>query len=129
MLPRYGAYALLMWSLGLTTLRWLLIALYPDQLSVVVFAQCLHAASFGIYHAVAIHLIHKFFVGPHQGRGQALYSSLSFGAGGALGSLASGYMWGAFSPQATYLAAAAISALAAIIAWYGLVTKRAEKNL
>jgi len=123
LMPRFGAYALLLWSLGLTTLRWLLIAWFPEWGGVIVFGQCLHAASFGIYHAVAIHLIHKFFIGRHQGRGQALYSSLSFGAGGAAGSLASGYIWVAVSPSATYLVAAFTSAVAFALAWLGVRTR------
>ncbi|MFC1750428.1 MFS transporter [Pseudomonadota bacterium] len=129
LMPRFGPYMLLLWSLGLTTVRWLLIAWFPELGGVIVFAQCLHAASFGIYHAVAIHLIHSFFVGRHQGRGQALYSSLSFGAGGALGSLGSGYIWAEVSPEATYLAAASISALAMIVTLWAIKLKYFEKNL
>ena len=120
LLPRYGAKALLLLSLGLTTLRWLLVAWLVESLQVMLFAQLLHAASFGIYHAVAIYLIHKMFIGRHQGRGQALYSSLSFGAGGAAGSLMSGYLWSGISPSATFLAAALLSALAFLLAWRGL---------
>lgn len=120
LLPRYGAKALLLLSLGLTTLRWLLVAWFVDSLAVMVFSQLLHAASFGIYHAVAIYLIHKMFIGRHQGRGQALYSSLSFGAGGAVGSLMSGYLWSGIGAAATFQAAALMSALAFLLAWRGL---------
>jgi len=120
LLPRYGAKALLLLSLGLTSLRWLLTAWFVDSLAVMVFSQLLHAASFGIYHAVAIYLIHKMFVGRHQGRGQALYSSLSFGAGGAVGSLMSGYLWSGIGATATFQAAALMSALAFLLAWRGL---------
>jgi PPP family 3-phenylpropionic acid transporter len=116
-LPRYGARRLLLASLALTTLRWLLIAGFADRLLVVLFAQTLHAASFGIYHAVAIHLVHQLFVGRNQGRGQALYSSLSFGAGGAVGSLAAGYVWTGLGAQWTYVFAAGASALAWGIAY------------
>ena len=116
-LPRFGACRLLIASLALTTLRWLLIAGFGDHLSIILGAQLLHAASFGVHHAVAIHLIHQYFVGRNQGRGQALYSSLSFGAGGAVGSLAAGYLWTAVGAQWTYVAAAAISGLAWAVAW------------
>jgi PPP family 3-phenylpropionic acid transporter len=124
LLPRYGARVLLMLSLGLTTLRWVLIAWFVDQLSVLLFAQLLHAASFGIYHAVAIHLIHHIFTGRLQGRGQALYSSLSFGAGGAVGSLLSGYLWSGVGATATFMVAAVMSALAFILTWRGLNTEK-----
>ena len=104
----------------LTTLRWILIALFVDQLWIMIFAQTLHAASFCVYHAVAIHLTHQLFTGRHQGRGQALYSSLSFGAGGAVGSLIAGYLWAGVGAQWMYAAAAATAALAGLIAWRGI---------
>lgn len=90
---RYALQTLLMISFLLAILRWTLITLFPTQLPVMVFAQTLHAATFGLHHAAAIRLIHQFFRGPHQGKGQALYSSVSFGAGGALGSLYGGFAW------------------------------------
>ena len=116
-LPRFGPRDLLLASVFLTTIRWVLLAGYPEQLGIILVAQTLHAASFGVYHAVAIHLIHVFFVGRHQGRGQALYSSLSFGAGGAVGSLASGYLWSGYGPQSTYLWAAVTSGAALGVTW------------
>ena len=61
-----------------------------------IFAQSLHAVTFGVYHVTAIQMIHQLFKGRHQGRGQALYSSLSFGAGGAIGSVYSGFAWDYF---------------------------------
>ena len=116
-LPTVGARVLLLSSLLLASLRWLLIALWPDHLLWVLIAQLLHAATFGVYHAVAIHLVHRYFVGRHQGRGQALYSSLSFGAGGAFGSLYAGYVWSGISPSASFVAAAGLSLMAAFLAW------------
>lgn len=114
--PRFGARCLLLVSLALTTVRWVLIALFAAQPGVIVFAQLLHAASFGVYHAIAIGLIHASFQGRHQGRGQALYSSISFGAGGAIGSLYAGYLWDSAGASPTFLLAALASAAAFAIA-------------
>lgn len=119
-LPRFGARRLLLVSIALTALRWLLIAGWPEHLIVVLFAQTLHAASFGVHHAVAIHLIHQLFVGRNQGAGQALYSSLSFGAGGAIGSLAAGYLWIGMGPEWMFGIAAGVSALAFVVAFRGI---------
>jgi MFS transporter, PPP family, 3-phenylpropionic acid transporter len=58
-----------------------------------VLAQLMHAATFGAYHAASLAAIHQFFRGRTQARGQALYTSLGFGAGGVLGGLASGWLW------------------------------------
>lgn len=120
LLPRYGHRRLLIISLILTSVRWLIIAWCVDSVAMMLFAQLLHAASFGVYHAVAISLIHRFFPGRHQGRGQALYSSVSFGAGGALGSYLSGLTWLTLGAQWTFTLAALVSALAVLIAWRAL---------
>jgi len=117
LVPRFGLRNIFLASLLCAALRWALIGLYVDSLPIMVFAQTLHAASFGIYHAVSIQLIHQYFTGRNQGRGQALYSSLSFGAGGAVGSLYSGYMWSSAGPLATYFLAAMIGAAAFVVAW------------
>lgn len=120
LLPRFGARRLMLAAVGLTSLRWLLIAQFADSSPVIIFAQTLHGASFGLYHAVAIYLIHSLFTGTHQGRGQALYSSISFGAGGAAGSLVSGYLWTGVNPEAMYLFAAVASLCALWVTWRGI---------
>jgi PPP family 3-phenylpropionic acid transporter len=89
----YALPYMLLVSFALAAIRWTLITLFPTQLPMVIFAQLLHAATFGLHHAAAIRLIHQMFRGRHQGKGQALYSSLSFGAGGAAGSLYGGFAW------------------------------------
>lgn len=116
LLRRFGARNLLLFSLAAATLRWLLTALFVDKLTIILFAQILHLASFGIYHAIAVYYVHRFFTGRLQGRGQALYSSLGFGAGGAVGSLASGFIWNAFQPAAIFVSAALMTAVAFLLA-------------
>lgn len=123
LLSRVSPRELMLAALALTSLRWLLIGHGASHLLVLGCAQLLHAFSFGVYHVVAIHLIHRFFTGQHQGRGQALYSSLSFGAGGAMGSLISGYLWESLGGQWTYSIAAGISCLGFMVAWVGLHLK------
>jgi PPP family 3-phenylpropionic acid transporter len=119
-LPRYGARSLMLAATLLAALRWLLLAGFVEKLWVMVLAQTLHAASFGLYHAVSIHLIHRLFRGRHQGRGQALYSSLSFGAGGAVGSFLAGYLWVGIGAEWMYVAAALTALVASGIAWRGV---------
>jgi PPP family 3-phenylpropionic acid transporter len=116
LLPALRVRRILLGSLLLASLRWLLIGLFPSHLSLVIFAQLLHAATFGAFHAAAIDWVHRHFTGSHQGRGQALYSSLGFGAGGAFGSFYSGYLW-AMDPNGTYLIAAAIAITAFCLAY------------
>ncbi len=75
----------------------------------------MHAATFGSYHAAAVEMVHKFFRGRHQIRGQAIYGSVSFGIGGALGGFYSGITWNALGPQWTFFIATGLALLAAVI--------------
>lgn len=115
-LPRFGPRRLMTAALVLAVLRWVLIGAFVDLLPVLLFAQTLHAATFGVYHAVGIAVVNRYFVGRNQGRGQALYSSLTFGAGVALGSLVSGYLWGWLGGAVTFYLAAGVAAVAAVAA-------------
>jgi PPP family 3-phenylpropionic acid transporter len=117
LLERWAARQVLLASLCLALLRWLLTGQFVDSLAIMILAQTLHAATFGAFHAAAVHLVHHYFVDHLQGRGQALYSSLSFGAGGAFGSLVSGYLWGQAGAAATFSAAAVMAGLGWAVAW------------
>ncbi|MCU7931473.1 MAG: MFS transporter [Candidatus Thiodiazotropha sp. (ex Codakia rugifera)] len=117
LLHRWGARKVLVVSLAMAVVRWILVGSAPENLWLVLLAQVMHAATFGTFHAAAIHMVHHYFVGRHQGRGQALYSSVSFGAGGAFGSLLSGYLWIGIGAEATYWVAAGYALLALVIAW------------
>ena len=116
LLPVFGPRALMTVALLLSALRWVLIGALADNLPVLLFAQVLHAASFGVYHAVGISMINHYFVGRNQGRGQALYSSITFGAGVAAGSLVAGLLWDSIGGAGTFYVAAASAALAAVFA-------------
>lgn len=114
-LAAYSLRNIVLWSLGLSCLRWLLIAYFVEYPGVLFFAQCLHAASFGSYHAAGIEFIRQYFTG-HHGQGMALYSGLSFGLGGAVGAVLSGWAWD-FSGVLCFTAAAVAAAAAFLIAW------------
>jgi MFS transporter, PPP family, 3-phenylpropionic acid transporter len=120
LIERYGSRALLVVALGVSALRWLLTAWGAASLPLLLFAQTLHMAAFGLFHAVAVLLVHRGFGGRLQGRGQALYSAVGFGVGGALGSLGAGYAWSVAGPAATWTAAALVAAVAMAVAWRGL---------
>jgi PPP family 3-phenylpropionic acid transporter len=116
LLRHCGLRALLLASFALSAVRWLVIAWGIDHLALILAAQLLHAASFGSAHVASIHIVHRYFRGPHHGTGQALYSGIGFGLGGVLGSLYGGYFWTAWGPHWVYTAAAGFSLLAFLIA-------------
>lgn len=104
-------------TLLLSMLRWLLIAYFVDVLSILIVAQLLHAASFGSFHAVAIEFFRRYFTRGNEGKGQAIYSSASFGAGGAVGALISGWTWD-YSASLSFVIASAFCAAALILCWF-----------
>jgi len=111
---------LLLFSLALTTFRWWLIAYYPENLPLVLCAQALHAASFGMAHVVAMQLLRQYFGARHQSKGQALYASLSFGVGGVVGSYYSGYCWDRLGGGPVFVVAALAAGLALLVAYIGV---------
>ncbi|MBR9829672.1 MAG: MFS transporter, partial [Oceanospirillales bacterium] len=115
LLAHFSLRALLLFSVLMCVLRWSLTAWLPEQFWVMLFAQCLHAATFGSFHAVGIALVQHYFSPSTQGRGQALFSSVGFGAGGALGAIVTGQLWGSWDVL-SFGVAAAVSVLAMLLA-------------
>ncbi|PIE44298.1 MAG: MFS transporter [Gammaproteobacteria bacterium] len=116
---RYTLRIMMIAALVITTLRWLLTGWMGGSLPLIIVAQLGHAASFGLMHVVAIYFVHRAFMGVHEGQGQALYSAASFGAGGAIGALMSGYLATTFSLAAMFLVSALVAMLALSVAWSG----------
>jgi PPP family 3-phenylpropionic acid transporter len=99
-------------------LRFVAIGWGVGSLVVLVLAQLLHGATFGAYHAASVAAVHKLFPGERQVRGQALYSSLSYGLGGATGLLLAGWCWEAIGPALSFGVSAGFGLLgAALVAW------------
>jgi PPP family 3-phenylpropionic acid transporter len=111
----FGLSRILLASFVLAALRFFLIGWNVEVLWLVVFAQTLHAASFGSYHAAAVALVHQIFQGRHQAKGQGLYVSVSFGLGGTLGGLFSGYTWDALGAGWSFTISAACAALGGLV--------------
>lgn len=104
-------------SLIFSMLRWLLIFLYPNNFSAIIVAQLFHAFSFGSFHAAAVQWVGKSFSLNNQGQGQAFYSAIGFGAGGAVGALLSGYIWD-YDPKMVWFFAFSASLLAFLLSFF-----------
>ncbi|MPZ43498.1 MAG: MFS transporter [Betaproteobacteria bacterium] len=111
----FSAQRLLAASFVLAVLRFVLIAWFADVALVLFFAQLLHAATFGVFHSAALARVQEFFRGPNASRGQAVYSSLSFGLGGTLGGLGSGVAWERVGAGWTFSAAALCALLGLVL--------------
>ena len=112
---RFGVRVLMLGCLLAAAARFLLIGFGAESLALLMLAQVLHAATFGTHHSASVAMLQRWFSGPLQSQGQALYTSISYGLGGTLGGLALSAAWDAFGPRWVFLLAAA-TALAATAA-------------
>ena len=90
---RFSLKSLFVFSLLITAFRWSLVAHFSESISLLIFSQLIHAASFGIYHSASIQFISRHFDSNQQSRGQAIYIGGVFGVGGAVGAYVSGILW------------------------------------
>lgn len=122
---RYGFVRILIFSFGAAVVRFLIIGWGVDVLVLLLFAQVLHAATFGAYHASSVGLIHEYFQGRHQSRGQALFGSISYGAGGMTGGLLSGPIWQHWGASLLYTFSASAALLGLLlILWKDSMSRR-----
>ncbi|MDH2915526.1 MAG: MFS transporter [Gallionella sp.] len=118
LVKRFGFTRILLISFSAAVLRFMLIGWMVDVVVVLLFAQVLHALTFGAYHAASVGLVHEYFKGRHQSKGQALFGSFTYGAGGVLGGLASGPIWQHWGANALYSFSAAMALLGLLLmAW------------
>jgi len=110
----FGALALrtiLAGTFVLAALRFGLTGYFAQYVWLMALVQVLHAATFGAHHSASLKRLQRWFAGPLQGRGQALYTGISYGVGGTLGGLAMGWTWKTLAPMHTF----GLAALAALI--------------
>ena len=108
---RFSVQRIFLFCFVVAAFRFLLIAWGVRWFAVLFFAQMLHAVTFGAFHVIAMGVVHRYFSGRHQAKGQALFSGLTYGAGSMLGGLLSGFIWEPLGPGITF-SLAALSALA-----------------
>jgi PPP family 3-phenylpropionic acid transporter len=123
LIRRFSLRGILLASFALAVLRFLLIGWAADFPLVLLFAQLLHGATFGAYHAAAMAVLIHWFDPAQQGRVQGLYGSISFGAGGMVGGLISGESWGSLGPGITFTLGALFAAVGWLLVWRGLSSK------
>lgn len=117
---RWSLRELVMLALLLTVIRWLMTAYLANTGFLLVLSQCLHAFSFGLLHVVSVKYIAIFYPGKQQLHGQALYSGLGFGLGGALGAYLAGLAWAAYGAEWVFVMSAMLALVTMLVAYYGL---------
>jgi PPP family 3-phenylpropionic acid transporter len=113
---RFGIRRLMIASLLIAVVRFIMIGFGAESLVLLLVAQVMHAATFGVHHSASVATLQRWFSGPLQARGQALYTSISYGLGGTLGGLILGMFWETFGPWTVYVMAALFSLAGAAMA-------------
>lgn len=113
-LLRRNLYTILWITALLTAFRWLLVALFPDSIPLLLFAQSLHAFGFALFYTAAISVLFHLYTARHLA--QQFFFGISYGLGGFVGTLVSGYVYHAF-PQYLFGGAATV-ALGSTLAFY-----------
>jgi MFS transporter, PPP family, 3-phenylpropionic acid transporter len=99
---RFSLKSVILVSLILAVIRFVIIGVAVDNLYLLLLAQSLHAATFGSFHAATIEVVAQFFNGRHQAKGQAIYNSVTYGLGGAIGGIAGGFALELLGGQLTF---------------------------
>jgi len=110
---------ILLASFLLAAIRFLMIGWGADAVAVLLLAQVLHGATFGAYHAAAVAALNRWFPAHQQARVQALYGSISYGAGGMIGNIASGAVWEWLGAGPAFTLGALFAIVSVLLAWRG----------
>ena len=116
---------LLQFTMSATVLRWFLLFLFPQNLTLLFFSQALHALSFALFHTTAIsYLFHMY---KHKSLAQQFFSGITYGLGGFSGALIAGYIY-EFYPKYLFLSSAFIALLACGFIYLWKIDYRETKN-
>jgi MFS transporter, PPP family, 3-phenylpropionic acid transporter len=119
-LSKLNLKEVLLISLFLAVVRFFLIGYFVDILLVLIFAQILHAATFGSFHVASVELVSIHFNKEHHSRGQSIYNSITYGLGGTIGGLGGGIMIDKFGAASTFMFSSVLPLLGFLVIFYGL---------
>ncbi len=89
-----------------TAIRWFLVYLFPENLTILFVSQSLHALSFALFHTASISYLFTLY---HNRRlTQQFFFGIAYGLGGFIGAFLSGYIY-EYLPQYLFLFASFIS--------------------
>lgn len=114
---RFSLSAILLASFACAVLRFLGIGWLAAIPAILFFAQLLHAATFGSFHAASVAAVHRLFPREAHGRGQTLFSSVCYGAGGAVGTLLAGWAWEVAGPGLAFTLSAMLAGAGVLLTY------------
>ncbi len=105
---------ILQFAVGITVVRWMILALFPENLGLLFISQSIHAFSFALYHSAAIMYLHSLYA--NKKLSQQFFAGIAYGMGGFIGAAGSGFIY-EISPQGLYIVAAMITLLSFTFLW------------
>jgi MFS transporter, PPP family, 3-phenylpropionic acid transporter len=106
---------LLLWiTAAITAFRWLLVALFPNSITILFTSQTLHAFSFALFHTAAISALFSLYKARRLA--QQFFFGISYGLGGFVGALGAGIVY-QYAPTYLFIAGA-LAALGATVAFW-----------
>ncbi len=111
LLSKFNLLHLILISIIATTIRWLLVAFFPTNVGMLLFAQSIHALSFALYYSASIAYIYGLYT--QKVLAQQFFLGIGFGLGGGLGALVAGVIY-KFSPSGLFIFEAFVVVASAI---------------
>lgn len=78
----------------LTAVRWMILYIYPESITLTFASQSLHAVSFALYHTAAITYVFSLYT--QKKLAQQFFLGIAFGLGGSVGAVLSGQLYGEY---------------------------------
>ena len=110
LIARFGVARLMAICLGVTVLRWALVAMVAGSLPLMLAAQLTHALGFALFHACLMQRMAELFPGREGSAGQGLLYGFSSGLGGVIGALVAAGLWEWQGGAAAFSGGAALTA-------------------
>ncbi|KYJ85691.1 MFS transporter [Sulfurovum riftiae] len=102
---------ILQFAILVTSLRWLILYLFPGSVVMTFASQSLHAVSFALYHTAAITYVFSLYA--QKKLAQQFFLGIAFGLGGSVGAVLSGQIYG----EKMFLIEACITFMAFVVLW------------
>lgn len=106
---KHNLLKIIKFSILVTAIRWLLLFLFPDNLTIAFLSQSIHAFSFGLYHSAVIIYLYSLY--NNKQLAQQFMFGIAYGLGGFIGSLIAGWTYGDY----LFLYSSILSLLAFIV--------------
>lgn len=81
-------------SIFITAVRWFMLYLFPESLTISFITQSIHAFSFGLYHSAVILYLYKLY--DNKKLAQQFMLGVAYGLGGFIGALIAGWTYGEY---------------------------------